>query len=201
MGSPVASHSPTRPPPGRSRLDSKDIPRTYSGLFGDGNDLLPFELSRNRNTDWIIAAGWWLLVVYVSIVFVSYLVFLAFWPWDQAWTVTNTVHCLITMIYLHWIKGSPNFYEQGEMNAMTLWEQILSTAKTTNAQRALWVIPTLLCYIACHVVQYEPSLSCYNVVVWCFCIVPKLSFMNGVRILGINSTTGIDDEDQSRKDL
>eukprot|EP00804_Cyclotella_cryptica_P012607 CCRYP_014743-RC/>CCRYP_014743-RC protein AED:0.32 eAED:0.32 QI:0/-1/0/1/-1/1/1/0/216 len=96
-----------------------------------GSDLLPFELSRNRNTDWIAAGGPALLLTYIFIVLVALLTFLAFIPEPKvAWTLTNIVHMLVTLMYLHWIKGNPADYmdgTQGEMNAMTLWEQIIST--------------------------------------------------------------------------
>mmetsp|Transcript_24838 Transcript_24838/g.35404 ORF Transcript_24838/g.35404 Transcript_24838/m.35404 type:complete len:196 (-) Transcript_24838:35-622(-) len=187
--------SPSRPPPSqRRRLNSKDIPRTYSGLYGDGNDLLPFELSRNRNTEWLQSAPLQLLGTYIGIIFVFHMLFLGFLEWNFAWTVTHVAHFVVTMVYIHWIKGSPNFYEQGEMNGMTLWEQIESTSGTTNAKRALLVVPTLLCYAACHFMKYDPEYSFLNVFIWCVCIFPKLPFMNGVRILGINRTTGIDDD-------
>ena len=111
----------------RSRLNSAEIPRTYSGLYGAGglvmpdfaaddaendgaggnlgeisspprlrpsaplvkgtpksrqyyqeSNLLPFELSHNRNTEWIASGGPALLVTYVLIILVFLLTFLAF---------------------------------------------------------------------------------------------------------------------------
>lgn len=188
--------SPVRPQP-RPRMNSKDIPRTYSGLYGDGSDLLPFELSRNRNTDWM-AGGWWLLFTYLSIIFVGQLVFMAFLPNNVSWTVAHFTHFLITLLYLHWIKGSPNFYEQGEMNAMTLWEQLESTPSYNGnggVKRALLIVPTLLCYAACHFAEYNYKLCILNAIIWAASMLAKMPFMNGVRILGINRTTGIDDDD------
>ena len=53
-------------PPTRQRLKSKEIPRSYAGLYGTGgeikhqtanSDLLPFELSRNLNTDWLLSSS------------------------------------------------------------------------------------------------------------------------------------------------
>jgi ORMDL family len=189
--------SPIRqPPPARPRMNSKDIPRTYSGLYGEGNDLLPFELARNRNTDWVSTAGWQLLGTYTCVLFMVHLTVLGLVDFSKSWTVTATLHALVTMVYLHWIKGSPNFYEQGEMNAMTFWEQLDSTEGTSNARTALLIIPTLLCYAACHFANYNIKWSVLNVCVWLICIVGKLPFMNGVRIMGINRTTGIDDYDR-----
>jgi len=185
--------SPGRPEP-RSRMNSKDIPRTYSGLYGDGSDLLPFELSRNRNTDWMSGGGWLLLGTYIAIIFVGELIFMAFLDIQISWTVAHVTHFIVTLVYLHWIKGCPNFYEQGEMNAMTLWEQLESTPGTFGQRRALLIVPTLLCYFACHFANYNLSICIVNAIVWAVCMLAKMPFMNGVRILGINRTTGIDDD-------
>uniref|UniRef100_A0A7S4JZS7 ORM1-like protein 3 n=2 Tax=Odontella aurita TaxID=265563 RepID=A0A7S4JZS7_9STRA len=206
---PRTDSSPTPPP--RSRHGSSDIPRTYSGLYGQGGpnstdqsgnvtpDLLPFELSRNRNTDWIDTGTPFLLVTYLLLVFAGEAAMCAIVPFRTSWTVSNVVHGLVTYVYLHWIKGSPNFYEQGEMNAMTFWEQLSSSPEKIreNQKRFLMVIPTVLCHAACHFARYERRLCAINVAVWLLCVVAKLDCMSGVRIMGINSTTGIDDD--SRK--
>jgi hypothetical protein len=165
-------------------------------MYGDGNDLLPFELSRNPNTEWLANAGFGLLSIYLSVIFMFHLIFLSFLDTPQkTWTVTHTVHALVTMVYLHWIKGSPNF-EQGEMNAMTLWEQLDAThGAVSNAKRALIGVPTVLCYVSCHVCQWQASWQvAWNLIVWSVVMLAKMPFMNGVRVLGINRTTGIDDD-------
>ena len=189
--------SPGRLPPLRPRMSSKDIPNTYAGLYGDGNDLLPFELSRNCNTEWMMGKknGVLLLATYMSVIAVGQLIIMAFVDFYMSWTVGHAIHFVITLIYLHWIKGSPNFYEQGEMNAMTTWEQLVSTPGTFAQRRALLVVPTLLCYAACHFAHYESKLVALNVIIWAISVLAKMPFMNGVRILGINRTTGIDDDD------
>jgi hypothetical protein len=235
----------------RSRLNSKEIPRSYSGLYGAGappmppddcnnviqspprvkssvhhahqSNLLPFELSRNRNTDWIAAGGPALLVTYVSVILVFLLTFLAFVTEPRAaWAMANVSHGLVSMVYLHWIKGNPADYmdgTQGEMNAMTCWEQIVSKpavrahiapsthdrhrcpSRITSAIRklrsrdVLCVVPTLLAHASCHVAGYRFEYVLINVGVWAMVMLPKLPFMNGVRILGINRTAGIDDGD------
>lgn len=194
------SSSPMKSPvrPSRPRMNSKDIPRTYSGLYGDESDLLPFELSRNRNTDWM-AGGWWLLCTYVGIILVGELVFMAFLPFTISWTAAHVTHFVVTLVYLHWIKGSPNFYEQGEMNAMTLWEQLESKpCGDGGVKRVLMIVPTLTCYAACHFSLYDAKLCILNSILWIICMLAKMPFMNGVRILGINRTTGIDDDGDIR---
>lgn len=203
--------SPSPPPAPRTRLNSKEIPRTYSGLYGQGGphthdpsgnvtpDLLPFELSRNRNTDWIDTGMPFLLITYLLVLFAFEAAICALVPFRTSWTITNVAHGLVTYVYFHWIKGSPNFYEQGEMNAMTFWEQLGASPEKSreNQKRALMVIPTVLCHAACHFALYERTMCAVNLAVWAWCVVAKFDFMSGVRILGINNTTGIDDD--SRK--
>lgn len=198
------------PPPLRSRLNSKDIPRTYSGLFGAGgelhhqtpnSDLLPFELSRNLNTAWLrnSSSVSSLLCIYIFIIaFIQFSVMTLPLniPFEYTWTATHLIHGMLTLLFLHWIKGSPNFYEQGELNAMTLWEQISSSPDNdkNHAKNFLFIVPTVLCYIACHFGHYEKMISFFNAGMWFVCIVAKTETMNGVRVLGINRTIGIDDD-------
>lgn len=289
----------------RVRLNSSEIPRTYSGLYGAGappmpstsdcddinikedsnvllspprvrksvafpnspsmtahhhgtpktsrshqhrhseSNLLPFELSRNRNTDWIAAGGPALLVTYISVILIFLLTFLAFVTEPKvAWTMANVAHGLVSLIYLHWIKGNPADYmdgTQGEMNAMTCWEQIVSkpamhlhcvptttttskpqssskrldssspirkgiresltsAIKTLRSRDVLCVVPTLLAHASCHVANYDFQYVVVNVGVWAVVMLPKMPFMNGVRILGINRTAGIDDGDYLEDD-
>lgn len=188
--------------PQRPRLNSRDIPRSYEGLYGQGgDDLLPFELARNWHTDWLENGGFLLLGTYIGGIFVVQVVVSALLDaaYDQglplywSWTVTNAVHCLLSIIYLHWLKGSL-FDEQGEMGAMTLWEQLEGRRNTIVVKRTLTLVPTLLCYAACHFSEYSWRVCFWNILLWAIHTVAKLPGMNGVRIFGINSTTGIDDE-------
>ncbi|KAG7343154.1 ORMDL family protein [Nitzschia inconspicua] len=188
--------------PQRPRINSRDIPRSYAGLYGQGgDDLLPFELARDWHTDWLENGGFLLLGTYVGGIFIFQVVVSAILdaaydkglPLYWSWTVTNAVHCLLSTIYLHWLKGSL-FDEQGEMAAMTLWEQLEGRSNTVVVKRTLTIVPTLLCYAACHFSEYSWQVCFWNSVLWSVHIIAKLPGMNGVRIFGINRTTGIDDE-------
>ncbi|KAL7528194.1 hypothetical protein ACHAXR_002320 [Thalassiosira sp. AJA248-18] len=227
-GNPILS-----PPRVKSSLSPSNAPRARHGqhYYQAESNLLPFELSRNRNTDWIAAGGPALLATYICSILIILLTFLAFVTEPKmAWTMTNVAHGMVSMVYLHWIKGNPADYmdgTQGEMNAMTCWEQIVSkpaihmhdtTSKTTTvhtnmespgrgslresmtcaikklrSRDVLCVIPTLLAHASCHVAKYEFEYAMINVGVWAVVMLPKMPFMNGVRILGINRTAGIDD--------
>jgi ORMDL family len=193
--------------PQRPRINSRDIPRSYSGLYGQGgDDLLPFELARNWHTDWLENGGLLLLGTYIGGIFIFQLVVSAILDaaFDQglplywSWTITNAVHCLLSTIYLHWLKGSL-FDEQGEMAAMTLWEQLEGRSNTVVVKRTLTIVPTLLCYAACQFSEYSWRVCFWNIVLWAIHTIAKLPGMNGVRIFGINRTTGIDDEYNNNK--
>ena len=61
------------------------------------------------------------------------------------WTVTNAAHLLVTIIYIHWLKGSFLLDEQGELNAMTTWEQLEAVPYAKNnvaVRRTLLTVPT-----------------------------------------------------------
>lgn len=190
--------------PNRPRINSRDIPRSYSGMYGQGgDDLLPFELARNWHTDWLERGEF--LFIYLGGVAIFQLVVVASMdnyfiktnytntrPLFLSWTVTNAVHLLLSLIYLHWAKGS-YFDDQGEMSAMTLWEQLEGRPKTVATKRALTIVPTLLCYAACHFANYRLDVCIFNGILWSIHLFAKLPVMNGVRIFGINRTTGIDD--------
>lgn len=206
-------------------------PPTIRKSLAESN-LLPFELSRNRNTDWIAAGGPALLVTYISTILIFLLTFLAFVTEPKmAWMLLNLSHGVVSMVYLHWIKGNPADYmdgTQGEMNAMTCWEQIVSkpdihshnttsskhhttshlespvrslresmtvAIKKLRSRDVLGFVPTLLAHFSCHVAKYQFEYVIINMGVWAVVMLPKLPFMNGVRILGINNTAGIDDGD------
>lgn len=173
-------------------------------------NLFAFELTRNLNTEWLMDTDARhkgkltpLLITYVSSILLGQLFNTIIFSGHLSWTVTNVFHGFITMLYLHWIKGSPNFYDvsgSGAMNGLTLWEQLYhpGTAAENNKRFAdsklvLLVVPTILCYAGCAFSSYNRRCCVINVAVWFVCIVAKMPFMHGVRILGINSTVGIDD--------
>jgi len=181
-------------PPARQRLHSREIPRCYSGLYGDGSeDLRPLELARNRGP-WLHHIGV-VLVSYVVAVALCQAFFAATWEDSEyltSWTRTNGLHFATTLSYLHWSKGSI-YDEQGEMNAMTVWEQLEANQGTEFVMRFLKIVPTFVCYCACHFADFKLTICLINIALWTFSMAAKTSFMNDKRLFGINSTVGIDD--------
>lgn len=201
----------------RVRLNSRDIPRTYSGLYGRGDDLLPFELSRHGTLTTVFKRKQYqgvLLGTYVTIlVLVQVIVGMilnvssaaaaasaSVVPssalLDVSWTCTNVLHTFISIVYIHWMKGSCLYPadDNGEMNGLTLWEQLDATPDTRWLREALMLVPCLLTWIACHATDYQWKWSLLNGLLWIASMLGKLPCMNGVRIFGINRTVGIDDD-------
>jgi hypothetical protein len=192
---------------------SNDIPfgKQHSTSMTDlHRNLFTFELTRNLNTEWLMDTDARhkgkltpLLITYISSILLGQIFNSILFPPHISWTVTNVVHGFITMLYLHWIKGSPNFCDvsgSGAMNGLTLWEQLYhpgyaaeNNRRFSDSKLVLLVVPTILCYLGCAFSSYDRRCSVINVVVWVICIIAKMPFMHGVRILGINSTVGIDD--------
>ena len=82
---------------------------------------------------------------------------------------------------------------QGEYNAFTLYEQIDAGVPWTTTKKFLMLIPTFLTWMACYAADYKPFYIVINVAIFFILIIAKMPQMHGVRILGINSTPGIDD--------
>lgn len=187
----------------RQRLNSRDIPRTYSGLYGLTDDLLPFELSRHGGGAALGPVS--LVGLYVTVILVVQLLvaltllgipIVVNRDWvvsAYSWTVSHGIHATLTILYIHWLKGSLTD-DAGEMRHMTIWEQLEATADTRALREALMVVPCLLTWIACHAADYQATVVTVNVALWAVSLFPKLPFMNGVRLFGINATAGIDDE-------
>lgn len=231
-------------PARRRRFNSRDYPRSYSGQYGQNDDLLPLELQRHRPSSTTTAVTMMIGLYFTMIVIIQLLAALvllvptahdssssssssygtdgggggggmdsdtnnnnnnstttittAYSP--LSWTVSNAIHTALTLLYLHWLKGSL-YDDSGEMNALTVWEQWEANGTDSRAVReACMIIPCLLAWMACHAADYAPAVSACNLFLWVACLLPKMSFMNGVRLFGINRTAGIDDDDDDDDD-
>ena len=92
----------------------------------------------------------------------------------------------------HWIKGCPDDSTQGEYNGFTLFEQIDAGTAWTSSKKFMMLIPTLITLMAVITANYKPFHIIVNCGMFLICIIAKIPQMHGVRILGINSTPGID---------
>jgi hypothetical protein len=173
----------------RPRMPS--LHRSYSDKYVQG--LGEYDLYKNKNVEWMSGTGTMLTYIAFVLVFWGFLhVSGAFTP-AQCWTVTNVMHTVGTMAMFHWIKGNPDDTSQGDYNGYTTWEQMEAGAAYTTTKKFLMIIPALLCWLSCHVNNYAPTDVMVNLGMFLLCILPKIPEMHRVRILGVNSTPGIDD--------
>ena len=198
-----SANEPLPRSPRRGRINSRDIPRTYSGLYGKEDDFLPLECHRQQRGAIISQSIWFLLGSYLSLIAVVQQLVSSVLPWSLSWTCTHAIHLVVTIVHIHWLKGSM-FDPQGEMNALTIWEQLEARGSQAKAVRQLLLlVPTALCYAACQFGEFGADLCAANLVLWSIAMLAKMPCMNGVRIFGINRTVGIDDvaEPEEEEDM
>jgi hypothetical protein len=194
-----------------SMSTSPTLERTYSETFVSGKT--DYDLFQNKNVEWM-SFGPFFQVFYIIFVVVVWFVLHTsrFFSVEDSWTAINVLHGVVshdfllilriadamrcdvqvTFVIFHWVKGSPDANNQGEYNAMTLYEQIDAGVPWTNTKKFLMLVPTIMTWIACHESNYKPIYIIVNCGLFLILIIAKLPQMHGVRILGINSTPGFD---------
>jgi hypothetical protein len=198
----------------RKRFNSRDMQQSYSNQYTtEMNNLLPLERSHYilaQNVSFVVFFSTYLTLIAilqlvsasimstatnVSITLFDPLTQYLYVLLSSTWTITNGLHCLLTLLCLHWFKGSALIDEQGELNGMTIWEQLEATCESSTYMRRTFIImPIGLAYIACLVNKFQPTTCTINLIFLSIIMFAKLPQMNGVRLFGINRTAGIDDE-------
>lgn len=177
---------------GMRRADS------YDGKYMGGSEPGGY----NRNTEWMKEQGgmWMLGLIYpLCLVGIWATVFtITSMTVAYALSVTNITHGVLSFALLHWIKGSPDFYDQGTFNGLTYWEQIDNGEPWTWTKKYLILVPTVLTLLTLVASNYNIEYVAVNLPIWLTLVVAKLPMMEGVRILGINSTPGIDDDQKMK---
>lgn len=172
---------------------SREYTHSYDGNYGAGNDdMVGVDLARTTG-------GWWeqhqlyIFIFYVlGFILLEVVVAMALSTAGnkvavRSFTVTNVIHFAFHLIYLHWMEGG--YIElQGELNALTLWEQIEATPGTEWLRFGLRLVPTSVCLLACYEAGFtkEWPMCLFNVSVFFFTQLVKLPIMNGVRISRID---------------
>ena len=104
-----------------------------------------------------------------------------------AWTFLNIFHGIVSYFCFHWIKGTPFIDDHGVYSQLTFWEQIDDQIQYTRARKFLSIVPIVLLLLAIDAGRWELAYLWINLPVALITILPKLPFMHGVRIFGINS--------------
>mmetsp|Transcript_8471 Transcript_8471/g.25478 ORF Transcript_8471/g.25478 Transcript_8471/m.25478 type:complete len:186 (-) Transcript_8471:41-598(-) len=111
----------------------------------------------------------------------------------EALSAGNVLHAVVTFIFFHWAKGSPDTHAQGDYDDLTVWEQLEGGASWSPTKRIFLVVPTLLLLWQLNAAGFAQRDLVVNVPVYCLlCVVPKLPVMHSVRLFGINRTPGFD---------
>lgn len=204
-GGVVVDSSPSTPAgPLRSRFNSRDLQRTYSGQYARGpEDYLPLEcIQQSQAVEHL--SFYTVCYLYASLILIlnilSTLIIAGVkngsdpYFHTACWALTAGMHAIVHIAGVHWTKGAFTT-GQGEMNGWTVWEQLEATPESdAHLRLLLTIVPLLLALAACYIAKFENFYCGVNVVLGAIQLVPKLSFMNGVRLFGINRTAGIDDE-------
>mmetsp|Transcript_33464 Transcript_33464/g.24557 ORF Transcript_33464/g.24557 Transcript_33464/m.24557 type:complete len:183 (+) Transcript_33464:61-609(+) len=166
------------------------VPRTYSDKYIAGQG--EYDVFKNMNAEWVSSPFLKVFYIFLVAAFASILYMSQLFSFEDMWTVTNIVHGVVTFVIFHWIKGCPDDSTQGEYNAFTLYEQVDGGTPWTQTKKFLMIMPTVITYIACYAADYKKFYVIVNLGIFFICLVAKLPQMHRVRILGINSTPGID---------
>lgn len=137
----------------------------------------------NRNISFFSEKGAW--VVYVLIVvFLRGIVGLFTKDEGLAWTITNTIHNVITYTSFHFVKGTPfDDGQQGETARLTHWEQLDYEKQHTGTRKFYTVVPIVLLIIANHYCVGQQLW--FNVAQFAIILLAKTPMMHRIRIFGI----------------
>jgi hypothetical protein len=166
--------------------------RSYSEKFEEYHTDM--DLLHNKNTNFLSSKGAHLAYVLTILIGYISLKSLGFSNEKDIWTVCNVVHGVISFTLLHWIKGNPDSATQGIYDGLTLYEQIDAGVSWTWNKKFLMLVPSFLTLGSLIVAEYEPIYVIANLPIFVILLVAKLPQMHRVRILGINSTPGIDNK-------
>jgi len=138
------------------------------------------------NTAWANLTSTW--VVYCVAVTIVRLVLWATLP-DPCigWSILNMSHSAATFVLFHWLKGSP-FDDKHKLVYYTFWEQIDHGVQWTPTRKFLMVVPVLIYALTvnCSRIWVKEPLFIANTVAFALALIPKMPFMNHVRLLDIN---------------
>ena len=115
-----------------------------------------------------------------------------------ALSATHVAHAILTFVFFHWAKGSPDTFAQGSFDELTVWEQLDGGRAWSPTKRLFVAVPTLLLLLQLNAARFAVGDMLVHVPLYCaLCLLPKLPMMHRVRVLGINRTIMSEDIDIS----
>ncbi|CAO1310215.1 unnamed protein product [Diamesa hyperborea] len=141
----------------------------------------------NPNKNWIESKG---MFVFYFITIVSLHLILLSLPMISisiAWTMTNIIHNLAHLYFLHIIKGAPwmTCFEESNRSE-THWEQLDDGNQWTSQKKFLTAIPIILFLLTCIYTKNSPEHFIANFISLVVILLPKMPVFHHLRLFGIN---------------
>lgn len=144
------------------------------------------EVDLNRNTQWIHRRGMKRFYIFL-LAAVFFLGRVAGFNQAISATITVQLHCFITFVCFHWMKGMPETTAvDSDVEHLTWWEQLDSGYLHTPTRRFLSIVPAALFLLSIVATQNDMILLLVNAISTTIVLVPKHSALFGVRLFGIN---------------
>ncbi|CAO1354653.1 unnamed protein product [Diamesa serratosioi] len=141
----------------------------------------------NPNKNWIESRG---MYVFYLITIVSLHLILLSLPMisiSMAWSMTNIMHNLAHLYFLHIIKGAPwmTCFEESNRSE-THWEQLDDGNQWTSQKKFLTAIPIILFLLTCIYTKNSPEHFIANFISLVVILLPKMPVFHHLRLFGIN---------------
>ena len=174
------------------------VPRNYSDNYLSGMDPDP---KRNVAVECFQIDTTRFAATYVMLILIVYgAIHGSGYTSEQSLSATNVAHALVTFVFFHWAKGSPDTHAQGDYDDLTVWEQLDGGASWSATKKVFLIVPTLVLLAYLNAADFSRHALAVHVPVYALlCILPKLPGMHRVRILGINRTVGFESFDDEAK--
>ena len=181
-----------------ARQSKMPVPRNYSDNYLSGMDPDP---KRNVAVECFQIDTTRFAATYVMLILIVYgAIHGSGYTSEQSLSATNVAHALVTFVFFHWAKGSPDTHAQGDYDDLTVWEQLDGGASWSATKKVFLIVPTLVLLAYLNAADFSRQALTIHVPIYALlCILPKLPGMHRVRILGINRTVGFESFDDETK--
>jgi len=158
-------------------------------MMGHRNKILGEEM--NKNTEWLGQKGFWafyVILLFLLRLFIGPMLTVLSLSDGFAWFIIHCMHTAITFVILHWLKGSPFWLteDQGRYDNLTFWEQIDHGRQYTRNRKLMTLVPVVLFVLASYSCNWDFTVSSVSFLGLLVVLIPKLGYMHGVRVAGIN---------------
>ncbi|XP_046463503.1 ORM1-like protein 3 [Daphnia pulex] len=141
----------------------------------------------NPNSSWLNGKGFWLSYGLGVLLLHLILLCLPFISTAVSWTLTNCIHNLFMLIFLHIVKGAPfEPLDQGKTRSLTHWEQIDYGKRFTVTRKFLTVVPVILFVLTSFYTKYDTTHFIVNIIALVAVLLPKLPHFHRVWLFDSN---------------